>query len=431
MSGRRFDLKQEEELRFEVRGDESIKVVLLSGTAELFGTELAPKKAYEFKGVSLIAVFTWHGCTVEINGACSVIYVSEETPMISYINTHAALENMRNDARQKGSDGPRVLIAGPCDSGKSTLARVLLSYAKRAEREPIFVDLDVGQNDITVPGNVGAVALNEPCVVSVEKGVEAKAPMAYFFGHESPSHNIAIYKRCVDQLAESVQRRRAKFEQARVSGLVINTCGWVDGDGYQLLLHAARTFKANVILVLGAERLFSQLKSESFAGKQHVSVVKLTKSGGVVTRVSTDRREMRKRSFREYFYGFGGGLYPHQKTVSFKDVVVCRVGGNVTAPSSALPVGKQGKLDPNRAQPVNPTKDLEGSVLALSHMPRPESNKPSAVLDQVKHVYKYNVAGYVHVTTVDLKKKQLTLLCPCPGPMPGTYLMHGSLKWFE
>ena len=30
---------------------------------------------------------------------------------------------------------------------------------------------------------------------------------------------------------------------AKVSGCIINTCGWVDGQGYQALLHAAQEFK--------------------------------------------------------------------------------------------------------------------------------------------------------------------------------------------
>jgi len=39
----------------------------------------------------------------------------------------------------------QVVIAGPTDVGKSTLCRLLLNYAVRAHRQPLFVDLDVGQ----------------------------------------------------------------------------------------------------------------------------------------------------------------------------------------------------------------------------------------------------------------------------------------------
>lgn len=37
------------------------------------------------------------------------------------------------------------MVVGPTDIGKSTLCRMLLNYAVRLGRRPIFVDLDVGQ----------------------------------------------------------------------------------------------------------------------------------------------------------------------------------------------------------------------------------------------------------------------------------------------
>lgn len=34
---------------------------------------------------------------------------------------------------------------------------------------------------------------------------------------------------------------------ANLCGLVINTCGWVQGAGYQCIIHAAQTFEGNRI----------------------------------------------------------------------------------------------------------------------------------------------------------------------------------------
>lgn len=47
------------------------------------------------------------------------------------------------------------MVVGPGDVGKSTLTKILLNYAVRMGRRPIFVDLDVGQGHISVPGTVG------------------------------------------------------------------------------------------------------------------------------------------------------------------------------------------------------------------------------------------------------------------------------------
>lgn len=39
-----------------------------------------------------------------------------------------------------------------------------------------------------------------------------------------------------------------------------------------------------------------------------------------------------------------------------------------------------------------------------------------------------NVAGYVYVTEVDIVRNTLTYLAPCPGQLPGKFLLAGSFK---
>lgn len=48
----------------------------------MFGTELVKGKPYEFHTGAKVAVFTWHGCTVELRGRTEVSYVAKETPMV-------------------------------------------------------------------------------------------------------------------------------------------------------------------------------------------------------------------------------------------------------------------------------------------------------------------------------------------------------------
>lgn len=67
----RFDLEKETELRFEVESGESaeqVQLELLTGMAEVFGSELNRNKKYTFGPGSKIAVFTWQGCTVNLYG---------------------------------------------------------------------------------------------------------------------------------------------------------------------------------------------------------------------------------------------------------------------------------------------------------------------------------------------------------------------------
>lgn len=52
------------------------------------------------------------------------------------------------------------MIVGPPDSGKSTTAKILSSYAVRLDRNPILIDLDVSKGSLAVPGAICACTLD-------------------------------------------------------------------------------------------------------------------------------------------------------------------------------------------------------------------------------------------------------------------------------
>jgi polynucleotide 5'-kinase involved in rRNA processing len=68
------------------------------------------------------------------------------------------------------------------------------------------------------------------------------------------------------------------FVLANASGVIINTCGWVKGDGYKQLTHIAQAFEVDIILVLDQERLYNELVRDM---PTFVKVVFLPKNGGV------------------------------------------------------------------------------------------------------------------------------------------------------
>lgn len=42
--------------------------------------------------------------------------------------------------------------------------------------------------------------------------------------------------------------------------MIVNTCGWTDGVGYELILSCVTAVDANVVLVVGDERLYHDLR---------------------------------------------------------------------------------------------------------------------------------------------------------------------------
>ncbi|KAK6802679.1 hypothetical protein RDI58_000462 [Solanum bulbocastanum] len=444
---RQVKLEKECELRVEASADSPLRLRLLTGTAEIFGTEIPPGIWLNFPPRLKFAVFTWYGATIEMDGSTETDYTADETPMISYINVHAVLDGRRNRAKASPSDsdtsqGPRVIVVGPTDSGKSTLSRMLLSWAAKQGWKPTFVDLDIGQGSITIPGCVAATPIELP--IDPVEGIPLEMPMVYFFGHVTPSANIDHYKVLVKELAQTLEMQFSGNAESRASGMVINTMGWIEGVGYELLLHAIDTFNATVILVLGQEKLCSMLK-DVLKNRPNVDVVKLQKSGGVVSRNAKVRQKARgyrirgvwysyfsaypcnaKRTFflslllpQEYFYGPSNDLSPHSNVVNFSDLFIYRIGGGPQAPRSALPIGAEPAADPTRLVPVSISRDLLHLVLAVSYAKEQDQ------------IISSNVAGFIYVTDIDLNRKKITYLAPCAGELPSKNLIVGTLTWIE
>ena len=561
-----FSIPAESELRVECKLNRFfyVSVVAGTGTCEIFGSEIGSSSSSTSStvistadkkrlGGGKWAFFSYKGCSIELetvsksskksgggdvskegvineedddddddNGeesgeeedkeeqAIEIAYISEETPMMSYLNVHGVLEAKRKKAREcsamsssddtavhidgddreeedddekkkrkrkdvdddgeeekendfrrsqsslQSSAGPRVLIVGPSDVGKSSLSKILINYAARQAWSPLFIDLDLGQNAISVPGTISAAPIDHP-INPFEEGahVNSEMPLSYFFGDVTVTENSKEhYKFLVEKVAEMMEARNSKNDHARHSGCIVNTMGWIEGLGLELILHAVKSLKIDTVLCLGQERLFQTL-SRQFAkdaalaqqqqqkkekkkksdgggdddGKKEgdeasspaVEILSLKKSGGVVERTTDFRRKTRDDRFREYFYGFdflSNPLSPVAQSAFFSSVSFYKVGGGPKAPTSALPIGQESSTDPMRVAPVIPSMSLVNAIVAVSH-----GKTQSDLLTS-------NVAGFIHIVEVDMNAKRFTYLSPNPGHLPNTNLIVGNVKWF-
>ncbi|XP_062549505.1 protein CLP1 homolog [Armigeres subalbatus] len=411
-----YKLEMDSELRFEMEnGNEKVTVTLLNGHAELYGTELVMKKPYEFGVGAKVAIFTYHGCTIELRGKPDVAYVAKETPMVQYLNCNSALEHLRTKAEDEDTRGPVVMVVGPMDVGKSTLCRIFLNYAVRLGRRPIYVDLDIGQGGIAIPGTIGALLVERPAPVA--EGFSQQAPLVYHFGHTSPGENSVFYDALITKLAETTLERLQANKRAKHSGMIINTCGWVKQGGYSHIIRAAKDFEVNAIFVLDQERLYNELLRD--VSSKLVQVVYLPKSGGVVKRTRSQRAEARDNRIREYFYGSKMPLYPHSFDVKFGDVKIFKVG-SPALPDSCLPLGMKKEDNFTKLVAVQPSLQLLHHILAVSFAESIEEN-----------VIQSNVAGFICVTDVNMEKEVLTILSPQPRPLPQMILLVSDLQFMD
>lgn len=119
-----------------------------------------------------------------------------------------------------------------------------------------------------------------------QTGFKNTVPLVYFHGYTNPKDNIELYKTLISNLASKINDRLARDEDARSSGIIVNTTGWIDGEGFTLLMHAIQTLGIDVVLVMGHDKLYSNLITALDGTAKAATVVKLPRSGGVVSRVS-------------------------------------------------------------------------------------------------------------------------------------------------
>ena len=181
--------------------------------------------------------------------------------MISYGNLHFAIEKMRDEAAVDGKDGPRVLVVGPENAGKTSLVKLLTAYATRCGRQPVAVNVDPKEAMLSVPGSLSAATFTS--ILDVEDGwgssptngpnpVPVKLPLVYYLGLANPEENTSIFKAITTRLALSVTNRLKDDGEAKEAGCLIDTPGIISQgkSGYDLIQHMASEFSGELLLQL-------------------------------------------------------------------------------------------------------------------------------------------------------------------------------------
>ncbi|VDN59708.1 unnamed protein product, partial [Dracunculus medinensis] len=406
---------------FKVASKGNVTLELVDGSAEVFGTPLVLHKKYSFSHGARIAVFTWKDAVIELVGETESAYIAGETPMVIYLNTHAALEQLRDHAesgcasQSKDPRGPILMVVGPTDVGKTTLCRILCNYAVRSGRTTTFVDLDIGQGSISIPGTIGALPIEK--VADIVEGFDRQYPVVYHFGSVTPSANIVHYDLLVKTLAEEVFKRMNAHAGVKYGGIIINTCGWVKGEGYACIVHAAEQFEVDVVIVLDHERLFIELQRDL---PNFVKILHQPKSGGVENRSREMRISARNAAVHKYFYGSRAlPYYPHTFELSFDEVSICKVGAQ-QIPAECLPFGM--KIDDlkTRVITVEPSDVLTHHIAAVVNSTKSDQSVLTA-----------NVFGFIVITSVDLTRKFYTVLSPQPHPLPSNILLLSDVTFLD
>lgn len=460
------------EWRFECPSRLVMTVTVTAGVAEVFGTELPQNVGVRFSGCSY-AVYAplAGGCTVNyvvaankdeiyVSGEAPTVaaYVSDDSPARQYTNLHFALEVARQQALANSAHrGPRVLVVGSSQSGKTALIKTLAAYAVKLDRVPLLVNLDPKEGVFSVPGLLTATPISDALDVEsaggwgglVTSGAGAhnpKQPLVKSYGFDSVSQNVDLYKHQVAQLGVAALRRADIDDQVRVGGLLVDTPASVTTDPTVIQAFVA-DFDINVVVVTGHDRLAAALEVQ-FAHKISrgaLEVVKLTHNSAVAEVTDASTRKLQEDTIREYFNGnHRTRLSPYKTDVDMHNYTIYKAVtlSEYTSQMAFLPAGdsytaeegadtevrrEESTLDKFLVRLDDPSSlNLENSVLAITHAPVPANGKIAA-----RDLLNASVMGYAHVLKVDDTKHRMSLLLPFPGQIPRNVLIATSIGYTE
>lgn len=460
------------EWRFEVPFKCIMKLKVTEGIAEILGTELPSGVDIRLTGVKVAVYAPTNGCSLEytlsinkeninISNEEAAIseYISDELVIPNYQNLHFALELLRQEAAAVAlKKGPKVLILGNKQTGKTALAKTLVSYAVKMDHMPLLVNLNPQDGVFSVPGSLTAAPISDNLDLESAGGWggsttlgatfhNPKQPLVKNYGYDNIEENLELFKYQVSQLGVAALSRMEEDPTVRTSGFIIDTPALNIKD-VTVIENILSDFEVDLVLVVGNERLTVDLKRKFHhrIEKNLLNIIKMPLSGGVAEVSDSFIRKVQEETIKEYFNGnHKTRLSPYKTDVDLSTFQVYKVvklsefnsqmaflpSGDDYAPeeSGESEVKKEDStLDKYYVKLEEPlSSNLENSIVAITNVPIPAATGRLSARDLLNT----SVLGYAHVSRVDDVKKRMSLLLPFPGQIPRNIIIATGIGYTE
>jgi polynucleotide 5'-hydroxyl-kinase GRC3/NOL9 len=206
-----------------------------------------------------------------------------------------------------GNEYKKIMILGPTDSGKSTLAVLLSNIAISMNKKVGILDGDVGQADLTPPAFIGCKILKEGIFDLRDVYADFVIPVGLI--------DVSIDE---ELIIKSMKKALEYFKD--VDTVIINTDGYIEGPGIAYKIKLIKEMNPNAIFLIGNEELktkFSSLNCE-------IVNLKIPPAIGKDRTTRVLRREMQYAKFistnsrinidlKTLSFGFLGRIYKNLK----------------------------------------------------------------------------------------------------------------------
>ena len=183
-----------------------------------------------------------------------------------------------------------VILLGATDTGKSTLAKFLISHLSRKGLRVALVDADIGQSFLGPPTTIGfSIFKSHP-----DWEVILSTPEIFFVGSTTPEGHFPIHLKGVKKMVDKASTCGAEV-------ILVDTTGFVLGEaGKELKRRKIDLLSPRFILALQRSDEIEHIL-ELYKENLHYKILRLPLSGQVRTRSMEERRTNRTNKFRDYF----------------------------------------------------------------------------------------------------------------------------------
>jgi polynucleotide 5'-hydroxyl-kinase GRC3/NOL9 len=263
-----------------VNGPAEIEVV--SGEIEVIAARLATGKTLNVPAGKKVPVLGNENTELHIGAPEDAVTKLEESSI------PAEWDELAARIVKDHSEGKlyKILILGEVDTGKTFFSTYLANRLNESLGKVAILDCDSGQSDIGAPGTFGMLVLAESAIFLTD----LEPTHMYLVGAHSPGlHFTPALTGVIEML------RKAEKE---ADALIIDTTGWVQGDGGRAIK------KAKLDMVQPDMVILMQKGTELEHLVKHLSgekIVRLPVSKKAAATSQMDRKALREMVSRRYF----------------------------------------------------------------------------------------------------------------------------------
>jgi len=384
-----------------IRGEQVVRFV--SGTFDVHGVI--------FSAGSELSIPLGKSACVEMSGVGPIIQ-AEGATRLACSTDMSEFSRLCDEISERSFK--RIIVLGSPDSGKTFLTTRLLNFLISRRGQAGVIDCDIGQSDIGPPGCLGASLTDRPIVFMSDAPVTGVS----FVGAHSPEGHQATVLVGLHKLLKVLERH--------TDTIIVDTCGWVNGDGARLLKSSKIDIvEPDCVIVLQRQRELEHLVRHLTPGM----VRRLSVSGTVRATSVAVRKQIREQLSRRYFQDAGLFSLPfdHVRTMG----VYFRSGHELLQIEDerimyAEDFGPEGCLYVSEAAGVEDLRFIKSSAAGQVRFWRPGQEKGILVglLDGERRTL-----GLGLIERVDFQTRSITIRSPLANASEIKILFFGSLKY--